>query len=284
MSTALPIAVFDSGAGGLTVVAALQKLLPHERIRYLGDTARLPYGTKSPAVVQKYAAACARFLVEQGTKLLVVACNTASAHALDYLQQTFALPTLGVVGPGAAAGVKRSRTGRIGVVGTEGTIGSGSYRRAIAAAMPGAQIFEQACPLLVPLVEENLLRHPATRMLAREYLQPLLDQHVDTLILGCTHYPLLMPLVTELCGPSVAIVDSASAVAVATQQALQDHGLLAAQRGGADVFFATDVGARLQRVGAACLGHAMGEVQWVDLEPFLCSPAAGGIDGGGSKV
>ncbi len=264
-----PIAVFDSGVGGLTVVAALQAALPNEAISYLGDTARLPYGTKSPAVVERYAMACARFLCgdrEAPTaKLLVVACNTASAHALNHLQVSMPVPVLGVIEPGAALAVLRTRNGVIGVMATEGTVESGCYQRALRRLMPQVRLATAACPLLVPLAEEQMTHHIATAILAREYLAPLLDAGMDTLVLGCTHYPILTPLLQEICGPGVHIIDSASAVAQATQQALQSHGLLASERSMADRFYATDVGARLQRVGTAFLGKPMVAVELVDI-------------------
>ena len=261
-----PIAIFDSGVGGLTVVAALARLLPNEAIVYLGDTARLPYGTKSPQVVCHYAARCAAFLLEHGPKLLLVACNTASAHALAALRASLPVPVLGVIGPGASQAARRSPNGRIGVIATEGTIDSGSYQRALAQLAPGASVYPAACPLLVPLAEEGLTEHPATELLARDYLAPLLAAQIDSLVLGCTHYPLLQPLLQRLVGTGVHIIDSASAVAVAVAAQLTETGQLASRRRTADAFYATDVGARLQRVGSLFMGQQLPPVTWVDLK------------------
>jgi glutamate racemase len=264
-----PIAIFDSGVGGLTVVAALRRLLPLEALVYLGDTARLPYGTKSPTVVQRYAQTCAQFLCGRSArlhaKLLVVACNTASAHALPTLQASLPIPVLGVIAPGAAAAARCSRNQVIGVIATEGTVQSGCYQRALHALLPACTVLTQPCPLLVPLAEENMVWHPATELIARDYLTPLLQKGIDTLVLGCTHYPLLAPLLQQICGPQIHIVDSAKAVAEAVGAALAEPPLRATQRHAADIFYATDISERLHRVGQAFLGTPMGQVTLVDI-------------------
>ena len=265
MQAHLPIAVFDSGVGGLTVVQALHALLPQERIVYLGDTARLPYGTKSPAVVQRYAVRCADFLLRQGVKMLVVACNTASAFALAHLQEHLPIPVIGVITPSAGSAVRATQTKHIGVIATEGTVQSGSYERCVAELAPDVRVSLQACPMLVPLAEENLVAHPATRMLAQEYLAPLLARGIDTLVLGCTHYPLLRKVLTDVCGPRVTLVDCAHAVATEVRAQLEHHTLLAPWRSGDDIFFATDVSQRLLRIGTAFLGRPMQDVTWVDI-------------------
>jgi glutamate racemase len=265
MSNSQPIGIFDSGVGGLTVVAAVRAALPRESIVYLGDTARVPYGTRSADVVQRYASNCARFLQEQGAKLLVVACNTATAHALTHLQATLPIPVVGVIEPGARLAARTSSRGVIGVIGTEGTVASGSYQRALGALVPAARVLAVACPLLVPLAEEGLTHHPATALLAREYLAPLLDAGIDTLVLGCTHYPILRPLLQEVAGPGVHIIDSATAVAEAVAVALAAGELEAAGGPGAAHYYATDVTARLHRVGSAFLGAPMDVVQLVDI-------------------
>jgi glutamate racemase len=259
-----PIGVFDSGIGGLTVVAALRRALPHEQLIYLGDTARVPYGTKSPDVVRRYTERCARFLIEQGAKLLVVACNTASAHGLHALEGQ-ATPVVGVVRPGAMLAASRSKTRRIGVIGTEGTVQSKSYQAAIHQALPDAQVFAAACPMFVPLAEEGLGEHPATRLLAEDYLRPLVAHDIDTLVLGCTHYPLLKRIIHDVVGPGVDVIDSAEAVADAVREKLHEHGLASQSRLGVDRFYATDVAERFARVGRAFLGEAIGEVELVDL-------------------
>jgi glutamate racemase len=190
-----PLGVFDSGLGGLTVVRALREMLPNERIVYLGDTARVPYGTKGAATVIKYALACARHLVARDVKALVVACNTVSAVAPETLRVELDLPVLGVVEPGARAAVAASRTGRIGVLATAGTIASGAYLRAVAQVSTRAEVVGQAAPLLVPLAEEGWNEGEVPRLVIRRYIEPLALAAVDVVVLGCTHYPLLRDLI-----------------------------------------------------------------------------------------
>jgi glutamate racemase len=265
MSNTAPIGVFDSGIGGLTVVSAIRRRLPQESLLYLGDTARVPYGTKSGDVVRRYAHNCARFLVEGGAKMVVVACNTASAHALASLRQTLAVPVIGVIEPGAEVAARTTRNGRIGVIGTEGTITSGSYQRALEQVSPKSRVLANPCPLFVPLAEEGMVDHPATRLIAEEYLAPLKAAGIDTLVLGCTHYPLLAPVIQRLMGPAVTVVDSSTAVASAVATALSASALASIGRTAPDRFFATDVSARVSRVGATFLGESLGEVQLIDL-------------------
>ncbi|MGH7537918.1 MAG: glutamate racemase, partial [Gemmatimonadales bacterium] len=200
---AAPLGVFDSGIGGLTVARALFENLPRESVIYFGDTARVPYGPKSPETVRRYSAEILAFLLHQGVKAVVVACNTSTAHALDYLRAYAPVPVVGVIEPGARAAVAATASGRIGVIGTAGTVASGAYERAIKALRPDATVVSQACPLFVPLVEEGWFEHPATQLVAREYLLPLERAHVDVLVLGCTHYPLLKPLLAGVLGPAV---------------------------------------------------------------------------------
>jgi glutamate racemase len=214
----LPLGVFDSGLGGLTVVREIAAALPGERVLYLGDTARVPYGTRSAATVVRYAQGCARALVERGVKALIVACNTVSAVALDVLRADLDLPVLGVIEPGARAAVSASKTLRIGVLGTAGTVSSGAYPRAVLGLSTRADVVAHAAPLLVPLVEEGWLDGDVPRLAIRRYLEPLAKAGVDVIVLGCTHYPLLRPLIEEearaMMGPSVRVVDSAHATAV----------------------------------------------------------------------
>jgi glutamate racemase len=218
------IGVFDSGVGGLTVVAALRRRLPGESILYLGDTARLPYGSKSPATVTRYTQRNVAFLVERGVKAVVVACNTASALALPDL--SLPVPTWGVVEPGAERAAALS-TGRVGVIATEATVRSDAYPRALRQLRPGLEIASQACPLFVPLVEEGWHDDPIAEQVAARYLGPLLARQIDTLVLGCTHYPLLAPVLARVAGPQVRLVDSAAAVADAVAAGLAERGLLA---------------------------------------------------------
>ena len=272
-SAASPIGIFDSGIGGLTVVREVMRQLPDERIIYFGDTARVPYGPKSPDTVRRYSREISEFLSAQGVKAIVVACNTATAHALPMLQSELDLPVLGVVEPGARAAVAASRGRELGVIGTAGTIGSGAYERAIRQIAPDADIIARACPLFVPLIEEGWLDRDATRLVAREYLAPLQAAGVDTLVLGCTHYPLLKPLFSEILGPDVVLIDSAEETAAETARVLGARGLRAQTRGGASLtriglrhrFIASDAPDHFLRMGQRFLGSAIECVETVTL-------------------
>lgn len=248
-----PIGVFDSGVGGLTVAAALQRRLPGESILYLGDTARLPYGTKSPGTVKRYTERNVQFLVEHGVKAVVVACNTASALALSALQPAVAI--WGVIEPGAREATRRARA-RVGVIATESTVNSDAYARAIRARSPQLEVFSQACPLFVPLVEEGWTEDPVTVEIARRYLAPLIERKVDTLVLGCTHYPLLVPVLRQIIGESVELVDSAAAVAEEVAAGLDDANLLnPASSGGTVHILVTDAAERFLRIARQILGR-----------------------------
>jgi glutamate racemase len=224
-AAAAPIGVFDSGLGGLTVVGELIRQLPRESLIYFGDTARVPYGPKSPDTIRRYSREIADFLLGEGIKALVVACNTATAHALPMLVAELPIPVVGVVEPGARAAVAATRGAGIGVIGTAGTIASGAYEHAIHALAPTARVTTQPCPLFVPLVEEGWLDTEATRLIARHYLAPIVEAGIDTLVLGCTHYPLLTPILGPIVGTSVRLIDSAHATAAATRAAIEDAGL-----------------------------------------------------------
>lgn len=257
-----PIGVFDSGIGGLTVVAALRKLLPAENIFYLGDTARVPYGGKSQATVERYSFEIAGLLLAEQAKLVVVACNTASALALPRLQETLRVPVVGVIAPGAAAAAAASAAGKVGVIGTRATIASGAYERALHKLAPRLDVRAAACPLLVPLIEEGWLEHPVTDQVIREYLQPLLDGGIDTLILGCTHYPLLKPALARIAGPTVRLVDSAQNCALAVQGILQGGGLIAPEDEPGSLQVAlTDASDSFLRVAEQALDLQVGDVQ-----------------------
>lgn len=258
------IGIFDSGVGGLTVFKEIAALLPRENLIYLGDTARVPYGTKSVKTVQRYALEAAEFLVDRGVKLLVVACNTASAVALDQLRERFNLPVIGVIEPGARRACE-SRNQRIGVIGTEGTINSGRYPEAITRILPDAQIMSVACPLFVPLAEEGWAEHEITRLTAIEYLQPLLAAQIDTLVLGCTHYPLLRNTLRRVFGVNVLLVDSAEETAKTVQQLFRKQGLENPDSGGRREFFVTDVPTRFERVGRAFLGAELKRVEQIEI-------------------
>jgi len=208
-----PLGIFDSGVGGLTVVRAVQELLPAEDILYLGDTARLPYGSKSPETIRQFADQDVGFLVKRGVKAIVVACNTATAHALPSLQEKYDLPILGVIEPGIEAVLANPAAERIGIIATRGTIDSHAYQHALALRRTGLMIYGQATPLLVPLIEENWMDHPATRQVLATYLNPLVEKGIDTLMLACTHYPLLIPILRDLLPAEVRMVDSATTCA-----------------------------------------------------------------------
>jgi glutamate racemase len=256
------IGVFDSGVGGLTVVSALRRRLPGESILYLGDTARLPYGSKSPDTVTRYTRKNIEFLTGRGVKAVVVACNTASALALPNLEVQ-SVPTWGVIEPGAAQAAKVSR-GRIGVIATEATVRSDAYPQALRAVRPDLVILSQACPLLVPLVEEGWHDDPVTLEVAKRYLHPLLEAGVDTLVLGCTHYPLLKRVLQQVAGPEVTLVDSAEAVAERVAAGLAEKGLESTHEPRHD-FCVTDSGETFQRLARTILKDDGVVLEWVEV-------------------
>ena len=215
-----PIGVFDSGIGGLTVFKALSRRMPEESLIYFGDTAHVPYGSKSAEAVTRYSLEVARYLAGRRVKLLVVACNTSSALALLAIQKSLDIPVLGVISPGARAAADATRSGAVGIIGTEATINSGAYTRALVERLPRARVSARACPLFVPLVEEGWWSHAATLEAARHYLAPLKRARVDTLILGCTHYPLLKGAVAKVMGRGVKLIDSAEQTALETEALL----------------------------------------------------------------
>lgn len=220
-----PIGVFDSGVGGLTVVAALRHLLPHEKILYLGDTARVPYGGKSAETITRYSQEIVDLLLQRRCKMIVVACNTASALAVPTLKNFYNIPVQDVIQPGAAAAVKTTRSGKIGVIGTKATIGSNAYEEALHALDPKLTIISQACPLLVPIIEEGWIEDEITDSILHRYLDPMVSQKIDTLVLGCTHYPLLKKRIAAIVGKHVTLVDSAKNCAQSVQQALLENDL-----------------------------------------------------------
>jgi glutamate racemase len=262
-----PIGVFDSGVGGLTVLQELRRLLPNEHLIYLGDTARVPYGTKSGETVRKYALEAANFLVQQQVKMVVVACNTASAVALPLLQQQLNIPVVGVIEPGARRALAVTRSGIIGVISTEGTLVSNAYPQAIHEINSSVEVYSAACPLFVPLAEEGWAQHEIARLAALEYLAPLLTAQVDTLVLGCTHYPLLKPVLQQVLPLTVQLVDSAEETAHTVQRLLASSGQLKTSGSGAWQFFVTDVPTRFIRVGEAFLGNCLNAVERVKLAP-----------------
>lgn len=260
------IGVFDSGVGGLTVVTALRRRLPRESILYLGDTARLPYGSKSPETVTRYTRRNIEFLTARGVKAVVVACNTASALALPLLDPEVPdiLPIWGVIEPGARKAAEQSR-GRVGIIATEATVRSDAYARELRRLRPDLEILSRACPLFVPLVEEGWHDDPVTEEVARRYLAPLLDAGVDTLVLGCTHYPLLKPVLQRVAGPDVALVDSAEAVADVVAEGLAERGLEAGEKPPASHLCVTDAGESFRRLAARILGEKDLPLEWVEV-------------------
>jgi glutamate racemase len=259
-----PIGVFDSGIGGLTVVRALLKRLPHENIVYFGDTARVPYGSKSAQVVREYTAQDTDILLQHNVKLIVIACNTVSAVALDVVQKRAKVPVVGVIVPGAEAAVNATRTKAVGVIGTSSTIASNAYPNAIRQRDPRVQVFSQACPLFVPLVEEGWLTHKATELIAREYLFPFTAQKIDTLILGCTHYPLLKPVISKVFHDQVTLIDSGEATADVVALELERLRLQNTSTMKPRVqFFVSDLPHKFTEIGERFFGATLGKVQRV---------------------
>jgi glutamate racemase len=263
ISSSSPIGIFDSGVGGLTVARAVMERLPRENIVYFGDTARVPYGVKSPDTVRRFAEEIARFLLEKQVKMLIIACNTMAAVAFDTVRAFSPVPVLEVIDAGARTAVARTRNRRIGIIGTPSTIASGAYLEAVQRHDDtGMFIATQSCPLFVPLVEEGWLDHPVTRLTAFEYLTPLLAQNIDTLVLGCTHYPLLKPLLGSVMGQGVKLVDSADAVSERADELLRGMNLENTRSGEPEhVFHVTDVPHRFMDVGERFLGRVLHNVR-----------------------
>jgi glutamate racemase len=263
---ARPIGVFDSGIGGLTVVSALRTLLPNESIFYLGDTARVPYGGKSASTVQRYSLEIAAMLLEEKAKTVVVACNTASALALSELTESVPVTVTGVILPGAQAALAATRSGHVGVIGTRATIKSGAYERALQSLDAGIRVTARACPLLVPLIEEGWLEHPITDQIIMQYIAPLLNERIDTLVLGCTHYPLLCTAMARLLGDSITLVDSAQNCANAVRDLLIRENLRAPETNAGSLQVAlTDPPDSFLRVAREALQLDVGEVQLRDV-------------------
>jgi glutamate racemase len=262
---ASPIGVFDSGIGGLTVLRALHERLPQESTVYLGDTARVPYGTKSADVVTRYSVKNAEALMEYGVKLLVVACNTASSVAIPTLRKLLPIPVLGVIEPGAHAAAQATKSGRVAVIGTPGTIKSGAYQRALQAERKDVKVQAFACPLFVPLAEEGWVEGEVPALVARKYLAAL--DGADTLVLGCTHYPLLKGVISEVVGPSVTLVDSAHATAQRAAELLAERDLLKTGLSSVERhFLVTDVPERFVEVGSRFLGRPLSGARQIDLK------------------
>jgi len=261
------IGIFDSGVGGLTVLKEVMKALPQEDTIYLGDTARVPYGTKSPETVTRYSMEITSYLVNRDIKLLVVACNTASALSLDELRKCFSIPIVGVIEPGARRAASTTKTGKIGVIGTEATIRSSAYTKAIKRINPEIEVINRACPLFVPLAEEGWVDNEVARLTAEIYLSGLRNEGVDTLVLGCTHYPILKDTISRIMGTGVHLVDSAEETARTVTAILRESGLIRppSERGNHH-YFVTDVPAGFIKVGNRFLDGNLEDVRQVNLE------------------
>jgi glutamate racemase len=262
-----PIGIFDSGVGGLTVAKRIFQLLPHEKVIYFGDTGRYPYGPRSPQIVRRFSAQNVEFLLRQKVKFIVVACNTASAVALPELKKDHQVPMIGVIEPGASAAIRNTRNQRVGVIGTVGTISSQAYQKAIHRRSQKTEVFAVACPLFVSLAEEGYVDKRATLLIAEDYLEPLTLKGVDTLVLGCTHYPLLKKVISQVMGGKVRLIDSAEETAKEVRSFLTDQGLLRIPRGRAfHRFFVSDVPDRLVEVGQRFLRSPIRNVRKIDLD------------------
>lgn len=257
----LAIGMFDSGVGGMTVLKEVRELLPHEHIIYFGDTARVPYGNKSPQMVTKYALESALFLLTKGIKLLIIACNTSSAFALGILQKKMPVPVIGVIDPGAKEAVSHTRVKRVGVIGTRTTIKSMAYDRSIRKLDPGIQVFSKACPLFVPIVEEGLERDEIAHLVAEKYLKDLKGSAIDVLVMGCTHYPVLEEVIAKAMGGGVEIVHSGKETAKEARMVLEDKGLLNTRGRGKCEYFVTDAPETFQEIGGRILDETLAHVK-----------------------
>ncbi|MFQ3574146.1 MAG: glutamate racemase [Thermodesulfovibrionales bacterium] len=262
----LPIGIFDSGVGGLTVLKEIKTIMPKESIIYLGDTARVPYGTRSEETIKRYSSECANFLFGRGIKLLVIACNTASAISLEYIKELIPVPVIGVIEPGAISAVSQTKNKKVGIIGTEATIKSMAYKKAIHALDSTIEVFSKACPLFVPLVEEGWTSGEVAERVVNIYLNDLVKNHIDCLVLGCTHYPLLKGVIKEIVGKDIVLVDSAIETAKAVRQALYSNNLVNNSDDNSGVkYFVTDSGQRFITVGGCFLGEEIKDIEVVTL-------------------
>lgn len=270
MNKTNPIGIFDSGIGGLTVVKSVNTFLPSEKIIYFGDTARVPYGSKSNSTIIEYSVQDAKFLAKKNVKLIIVACNTASSVALEELRNKFDVPIIGMINPGAKAAIKETKNNRIGVIGTETTVSNQAYSKAIKNINPEIEVIEKACPLFVPLAEEGWINHPATKLIAEEYLSDLKKANIDTLILGCTHYPILKDIIQEVIGKNVKLIDSGSAASVEVNEYLEGRGIKNYQHNiGKHEFYVSDVPKKFNEIANRFLGKELEYLEKVDLEEII---------------
>lgn len=270
MNKSNPIGIFDSGIGGLTVVKSVNTYLPSESIIYFGDTARVPYGSKSNSTIIEYALQDAQFLAKKNVKLIIVACNTASAVAIDELKSKFEIPIIGMINPGAKTAINETKNKRIGVIGTETTILNKAYSKAINKIDKEIKVFEKACPLFVPLAEEGWINHPATKLIAEEYLSELKKENIDTLILGCTHYPILKDVIQEVIGKNVKLIDSGSAASVEVNEYLEGRGIKNFQHNiGKYEYYVSDVPKKFKEIADRFLGKELEFIEKVELEELI---------------
>ncbi len=270
MNNSNPIGVFDSGIGGLTVVKSLNTFLPNESIIYFGDTARVPYGSKSNSTVIEYSLQNADFLYKKNIKLIVVACNTASSIALDELRKKFNVPVIGMIEPGAKAALNATKNGNIGIIGTESTVSNKAYSKTLLSLNPEVKVTEKACPLFVPLAEEGWTNHKATKLIAEEYLTELKVSGIDTLILGCTHYPILKNIIQEIVGENVTLIDSGSAASSEVENYLNGRGIKNTSNDlGFHEYYVSDVPKKFKTIAERFLGKEIENIHKVDLEELI---------------
>ncbi len=267
-SSAQKIGVFDSGVGGLTVVKEIFRKLPFEEVVYFGDTGRFPYGTRSKEVIRGFSEQAAKFLLEQDVKIIVVACNTASAQALSFLKQNYPLPILGVIEPGVKKALATTKNKRIGVIGTEGTIASNSYAEALTQIDPSVKVFSYPCPLFVSLAEEGYINKSATYLIAQDYLKPLIKARVDTIILGCTHYPLLKNVIQKVVKNKVKLVDSAEAIALETKKVLEKGNLLNNNHKPNSKFYVSDQPEKFSKLARRFIQQDINSVEKIDINKY----------------
>lgn len=265
-----PIGIFDSGIGGLTVAKRVMSILANENIIYFGDTARVPYGSKSNSTVIEYSIQDAQFLIKKNVKLIIVACNTASSVALNALREKFEIPIIGMIEPGANLALETTKNGKIGVIGTNATINNKAYSEKLKQLDPKIQVFEKACPLFVPIAEEGWLDHPATKLVAKEYLQDFIDNGVDTLVLGCTHYPLLSETIQEIMGKNVTLIDSGYAASLQVENHLKGRGIRNdSVQLGTKEFYVSDLPDKFKLLAERFLGSELTHIEKIDVESLI---------------
>lgn len=267
-----PIGIFDSGIGGLTVVKKILSMLPNEKIIYFGDTARVPYGSKSNSTVIEYANQDAKFLYKKNVKLIIVACNTASSVALDNLRKEFDIPIIGMIEPGAKYALSKTKNGKIGVIGTHSTINNQAYSKKLKLLNSGVEVFEKACPLFVPLAEEGWTDHKATELIAEEYLEELIKKKIDTLVLGCTHYPVLTEVIQKVMGAEVTLIDSGTAAALEVEDYLNGIGLRNdSNQIGKHQYYVSDLPAKFKIIAERFLGTTLEHIEKIDIDQIIKS-------------